>query len=37
MAKEMIIMTQQKRVPVVAVGGDFMVGFDQGELDRLLA
>ena len=36
-AREMIEKTKQLGVPVVAVDGRFVVGFNQGELDRLLA
>ena len=36
-AKEMIEKTKQMGVPVIVIDEQFVVGFNQGELDRLLA
>jgi len=36
-AKEMIISSGQKNVPVIAVDGDIVVGFDRARLESLLA
>ena len=36
-AKEMIEKTKQMGVPVIFIDEQFVVGFNQGELDRLLA
>jgi len=36
-ALEMIEKTRQMGVPVTVIDDQFVVGFDQGELDRLLA
>lgn len=35
-AKEMIAKSKQMGVPVIAVGGDVIVGFNQAKLDSLL-
>ena len=35
-AKEMIVKTGQKQVPVVDIGGKFVTGFDQDKLEELL-
>jgi len=36
-AKEMIVKTNQRGVPVTVIDEQFVVGFNQGELDKLLA
>jgi len=36
-AREMIEKTKQMGVPVIVIDEQFVVGFNQGELDRLLA
>jgi hypothetical protein len=36
-AKEMIDMTKQMGVPVIVVGDQFVVGFNQSRLDEILA
>ena len=36
-AKEMIQKSQQMGVPVIIIGADIMVGFNQAKIDSLLA
>ncbi len=36
-AREMIEKTKQMGVPVILIDDKFVVGFNQGELDKLLA
>ncbi|MFO8034120.1 MAG: glutaredoxin family protein [Candidatus Bipolaricaulota bacterium] len=36
-AMEMVRKTGQQAVPVVEIDGEFVVGFDQGRIDQLLA
>jgi glutaredoxin 3 len=35
-AREMIELTGQRSVPVLAKGGEYVVGFNQTEIERLL-
>lgn len=35
-AKDMIVKTGQKQVPVVDVDGKFVIGFDQDKMEELL-
>lgn len=36
-AKEMIVKSQQKGVPVITVDNEIVVGFNQARLDQLLS
>lgn len=36
-AREMVQKTRQMGVPVIFVDNDFVIGFDQPKLDKLLA
>ena len=35
-AKDMIVKTGQKAVPVVEIDGEFIIGFDQDKMEELL-
>ena len=36
LAKEMIVKSGQKTVPVVEIGGEIMIGFDKAKIEELL-